>query len=469
MVTNELLTELHCLNGLLLLGLPVAAASWLLVQWRRQRQPGAAGRVMVFIVQIALIFQVFLGICAGPEPRAQAAVALRAGSAGLAAAGRRRLGRTAAARPAQPDLSAGAVGSSGTSCRYIFLACELKQTYDPRSPRQVDPAATGGSGCAKKLIIAAGALVGLILLATLALYLISELRLNRTFQGGTMIPYRFPWTRTNIARGQHLAQAVTGCQECHGRQLEGKILEDDAMLGQIVAPNLTAGKGGVGSYYSDADWVRFMRHGVDQDGRPLVLVSSLSLFDLGDADMAALIAYMRSLEPVDNELPETRVNLLARLLLLLEPSALPALVIDHRGRAADRTRSRLSAPSTASIWPGWPAPAAIRPTSAAESGPTTGRNLTPGGDLATWSETDFRRAIRFGMTTEQLRHAGQRHDALSTPGPDDQRRDPGHLALSAIAARDWFHADAGQLNRLSVPGTYHSAGHLDQLTSAPDR
>ncbi len=61
-MTNELLTQLHCLNGLLLLGLPVAAASWLLVQWRRQRQPGAAGRVMVFIVQIALIFQVFLGI-----------------------------------------------------------------------------------------------------------------------------------------------------------------------------------------------------------------------------------------------------------------------------------------------------------------------------------------------------------------------------------------------------------------------
>lgn len=61
-MTNELINELHCLNGLLLLVLPVVAAIWLLVQWRRQRQPGAAGRVMVFLVQAALIFQVFLGV-----------------------------------------------------------------------------------------------------------------------------------------------------------------------------------------------------------------------------------------------------------------------------------------------------------------------------------------------------------------------------------------------------------------------
>lgn len=258
-----------------------------------------------------------------------------------------------------------------------------------------DPAAKGGSGCVQKLIIAAGALVGLILLATLALYLVSELRLNRTFLVDDD-PVPVSMDADNIARGQHLAEAVTGCQECHGQRLEGMILEDDAMLGQIVAPNLTAGQGGVGSYYSDADWVRFMRHGVDQEGRPLVLVSSLSLFELGDADMAALIAYMRSLEPVDNELPETRVNLLARLLLLLEPSALPALVIDHQ--AAPPLAPE---PAVSAEYGEYLARLACAGCHQADFGggvgPTTGRNLTPGGDLATWSETDFRRAIRFGM------------------------------------------------------------------------
>jgi len=259
-------------------------------------------------------------------------------------------------------------------------------------------AAKSGSGCLKKLVIAAGALVALVVLGILALYLVSELRLNRIF---TIDDHPLPVSMdaASIARGQHLAEAVTGCQECHGRKLEGMVLEDDAMLGQIVAPNLTAGRGGVGSYYSDADWVRFMRHGVGQDGRPLILVSSVSLFTMGDEDMAALIAYMRSLEPVDNELPETHVNLLARLLLLLEPSSLPALVIDH-----DAAPPEAPEPAESAEYGEYLARLACAGCHQADfgggAGPTTGRNLTPGGDLATWSETDFRRAIRFGMTPD---------------------------------------------------------------------
>ena len=258
-----------------------------------------------------------------------------------------------------------------------------------------EPAASSGSGCARQLIIAAGVLVGLWLLAFLALYLVSELRLNRTFSID-VDPAPVSMDPASIARGQHLAEAVTGCQECHGPQLAGRVIEDDAMLGQIVAPNLTAGKGGVGSYYSDADWVRFMRHGVGQDGRPLVLVSSVSLFSLGDEDMAALIAYMRSLKPVDRELPETRVNLLARLLLLLEPSAVPALVIDH-----EALPPVAPPPAVSAEYGEYLANLACAGCHQADfgggSGPTTGRNLTPGGDLATWSDTDFRRAMRFGM------------------------------------------------------------------------
>ena len=259
----------------------------------------------------------------------------------------------------------------------------------------ITPATKSGSGCLKKLFLVAGALVVLAILAVVLLYLISELRLNRIF---TIDDHPLPVSidAASIARGQHLAEAVTGCQECHGRKLEGMILEDDAMLGQIVAPNLTAGKGGVGSYYSDADWVRFMRHGVGQDGRPLILVSSVSLFTMGDEDMAALIAYMRSLEPVDNELPKTRVNLLARLLLLLEPSSLPALVIDHEAEPPSAPE-----PAVSAEYGEYLARLACAGCHQADfgggAGPTTGRNLTPGGDLATWTETDFRRAIRFGM------------------------------------------------------------------------
>lgn len=256
-------------------------------------------------------------------------------------------------------------------------------------------AARRNRGCAGKLVIVAGATLGLCLLATLALFLVSELRLNRTYVVDAQ-PVPVNMDPERVARGEHLARVITGCHECHGPQLAGSVLGDDALLGRIVAPNLTSGQGGVGAYYSDADWVRFMRHGVGRDGRPLVLVSSLSLYNLGDEDMAALIAYMRSLKPVDRELPATRVNLLARLLLLIEPSSMPALVIDHQADPPAAPQ-----PAVSAEYGGYLASLACTGCHKADfaggSGPSTGRNLTPGGELATWSDTDFRRAIRFGM------------------------------------------------------------------------
>lgn len=258
-----------------------------------------------------------------------------------------------------------------------------------------EPAARSRPGCAWVLLIALASVTGLVVLAGLALFIITEVRLNTVFEVSDPLPV-VSLDPASIDRGKHLSEVVTGCQECHGPRLAGRILENNAMLGQIVAPNLTAGQGGIGSYYSDADWVRFMRHGVDRDGKPLVLVSSLSLNELGDNDIAALIAYMRSLPPVDNELPETRVNLLARLLLVLQPSAVPALVIDHRAPP-----QAMPEPGVNAAYGEYLATLACAGCHQADfgggSGPSTGRNLTPGGDLATWTDADFRRAIRFGL------------------------------------------------------------------------
>jgi len=45
------------------------------------------------------------------------------------------------------------------------------------------------------------------------------------------------------------------------------------------------GKYGIGGSYTDADWVRAIRHGVDPDGKPLVLMLSQEFNKLGDADL----------------------------------------------------------------------------------------------------------------------------------------------------------------------------------------
>src|SRR6185312_4253273 len=56
-----------------------------------------------------------------------------------------------------------------------------------------------------------------------------------------------------IARGKHIAESIGGCMGCHGGDLGGKPGEDIGPLGEVPAPNLTAGRGGVATRYSDGE------------------------------------------------------------------------------------------------------------------------------------------------------------------------------------------------------------------------
>jgi hypothetical protein len=67
---------------------------------------------------------------------------------------------------------------------------------------------------------------------------------------------------------------VRFCRECHGDNLQGDVLSDDPVFGKIMPPNLTSGRGGIGTAYDDVDWVRSILHGVRPDGKPLFLMPS---------------------------------------------------------------------------------------------------------------------------------------------------------------------------------------------------
>ena len=73
---------------------------------------------------------------------------------------------------------------------------------------------------------------------------------------------------------------------------------------RIYAPNLTPdGKTGLGTArdgWSDAQIARAIRTGVDDEC--LTLCKVMPHFDLSDEDMTAVIAYLRSLPPVANEI-----------------------------------------------------------------------------------------------------------------------------------------------------------------------
>src|SRR6185503_9165667 len=174
--------------------------------------------------------------------------------------------------------------------------------------------------------------VGVVLVlavAGVAVYGISESRLNRTISAPTDA-VTVPTDTTSIQRGQHLAAAVATCIDCHGPTLSGRVFVDDPALGRVTAPNLTRGRGGVGATFSDADFVRAIRYGVDPSGRPLLIMPADDYTHFSDADLGAIIAYVRSLPPVDNALPGNELRALGRVLFAAGQLPLqPADNIDH--------------------------------------------------------------------------------------------------------------------------------------------
>ena len=146
-----------------------------------------------------------------------------------------------------------------------------------------------------------GGLIGLTFLAGVALYPIGLEKITRTFPNIPVEAINIPTDPDAIARGRHIA-IVWECTKCHGEDLSGKLLSDDPILGTIPVSNLTSGKGGVGQAYTDADWVRAIRHGVKPDSHVIVEMydyySTMSDHDLGD-----LIAYLKQVPPVDAVYP----------------------------------------------------------------------------------------------------------------------------------------------------------------------
>lgn len=135
---------------------------------------------------------------------------------------------------------------------------------------------------------------------------------------------------TIVSEGKRL-MITKSCQDCHGSDLGGKIWIDDPLLGKIVAPNLTKGKGGLPKDYNVNDWVRSLKHGLKRDSTSLKLMPSNEFTFLVEDDMQAIIAYCMQLEPIDRELPKSSVGILGYVLTDFDQIPLiSAENIDHK-------------------------------------------------------------------------------------------------------------------------------------------
>jgi|SRR6185437_9975571 mono/diheme cytochrome c family protein len=118
-----------------------------------------------------------------------------------------------------------------------------------------------------------------------------------------------------VARGKYLV-TLGGCQDCHtpghffGKPDAARVLGGSEVgfeipgLGVFYGPNLTPDKAtGLGGW-TDAQIIAAFRTGVRPDGRALApIMPWRALAVLTDQDAAAIVAFLRSLPPVNNMVP----------------------------------------------------------------------------------------------------------------------------------------------------------------------
>jgi cytochrome c553 len=237
-------------------------------------------------------------------------------------------------------------------------------------------------------------LAALVVLLLAYVYWRSAAMLAKTYDV-TVPELLVPSDGPSIARGKYLVEKAAMCAECHGQDLGGRVMMDNFAMGRLAAANLTRGRGGVGARYGDRDFVRALVHGVRADGRSVIFMPS-SDYQFSEADLGAIIAYIKSVPPVDRELPAPVAGPMVRTLTVFADFPLvPAARIDH-----DHVRFARSSN------PGNPVAAGEYlvasggcrgchgPELTGGSGPPPGAaNITPVG-IGGWSEQDFLRALR---------------------------------------------------------------------------
>jgi len=150
-----------------------------------------------------------------------------------------------------------------------------------------------------------------------------------------------------IERGRYLFETVSACGDCHSpgdwtrfggpvapaNVGKGRVMPEAMGLpGTIVAPNLTSDAQTGAARWSDGQLMRAIREGIGHDDRPLFpLMPYADYASMSDEDVQALVAFIRTLPPVVNPLPPTRINFPVNLLIKSAPKPVGKVPAPDRG------------------------------------------------------------------------------------------------------------------------------------------
>ena len=126
-------------------------------------------------------------------------------------------------------------------------------------------------------------------------------------------------TVARLERGRYLVEGPAHCFQCHsevdwqnpgaqpktGRKGAGTVFIEEGFE-WLVAPNITPDKETGAGTWTDAQFARALREGVGHDGRRLFpIMPYMNFRELSDEDLASVVVYIRSLDPVRNTLPKS--------------------------------------------------------------------------------------------------------------------------------------------------------------------
>ena len=137
-------------------------------------------------------------------------------------------------------------------------------------------------------------------------------------------------TPEKIARGKYLSNHVSVCIDCHSTR-------DFNFYSGPVMPG-TEGKGGAefvdaaGTFYprnitpaalgnwTDGEIIRAITAGVDKDGQALFPMMPYPIYNqLAQDDVEAIVAYLRTLPSIQNDVPKSKINFPLNLIVRMIP------------------------------------------------------------------------------------------------------------------------------------------------------
>ena len=138
-----------------------------------------------------------------------------------------------------------------------------------------------------------------------------------------------------IERGRYLANHVSVCIDCHSTRdwakfsgpivpgSEGQggeaFLEKLGLPGNFYAKNITPA--GIGDW-TDGEVFRAITCGVSKDGEPLFNIMPFDNFSqMAEVDINAIIAYIRTLKPIENEVAPSEANFPVNLFMRMAPES----------------------------------------------------------------------------------------------------------------------------------------------------